>query len=174
MGDFWVFGYGSLIWNPGFDYLEEIKATLHGRRRSFCVHSFVHRGTEQNPGLVLGLDLGGSCTGLARRVSAGKREAVIAYLRERELVTNVYLEKWVKITLQDGRKVNALTYVVDRTHRQYASGSDRSTMIECIRRAEGKSGKNIDYLTNTIASLKNLGIVDRNLEALSKALKSHP
>jgi len=168
MSDFWVFGYGSLIWRPGFDFIEESKAVLYGKHRSLCVHSFVHRGTKEAPGLVLGLDKGGSCIGLARKVEAAKRQAVIAYLRERELVTNVYLETWVNIKLADGRKVDALTYVVDRAHQQYAGTFDHREFVKRIQSAEGKSGKNIDYVTSTIASLKELNIRDKGLEKLAR------
>src|SRR5690606_30823647 len=95
MGDFWVFGYGSLIWRPGFEHVEARRARLNGYRRSLCIYSFVHRGTPERPGLVLGLDRGGSCVGLAFRVRGEQRDAVIEYLRARELVTNVYLERTV-------------------------------------------------------------------------------
>ena len=99
MGDFWVFGYGSLIWRPGFAHVETRRARLYGYRRSLCVYSFVHRGTRQRPGLVLGLDRGGSCIGLAFRVPGELREEVLTYLRERELVTSVYLERVLDISL---------------------------------------------------------------------------
>lgn len=170
MGDFWVFGYGSLIWRPGFDFLEEQKAVLHGKHRALCIHSWVHRGTRERPGLVLGLDAGGSCKGLARRVAAAKREPVIAYLRERELVTNVYKERWVRIMLADGSKVMALTYVVDQTHNQYASGLSLEETVERVRLGEGKSGRNIDYVQSTVESLASLGIRDRSLERICKLL----
>jgi cation transport protein ChaC len=170
MGDFWVFGYGSLIWNPGFEFEEEQKAQLRGWRRTLCVHSWVHRGTREHPGLVLGLDNGGSCSGIARLVSGHRREPVIAYLRERELVTHVYMEKWLPVRLGDGRKVEALTYVVDRSHDQYAAGLDRDSIIATVAGATGKSGRNRDYVLNTVDSLRRLDIHDHQLEAICSGL----
>ena len=108
MGDFWVFGYGSLMWRPGFDHLGAVRAHLHGYHRALCVRSYVHRGTEQRPGLVLGLDKGGSCVGLAFRVDTDKRAATIAYLRERELVTHVYKERMLRATLETGQAVEVI------------------------------------------------------------------
>jgi cation transport protein ChaC len=170
MGDFWVFGYGSLIWRPGFDFLEEQKALLHGWRRGLCVHSWVHRGSRDAPGLVLGLDRGGSCAGLARKVSADKRDQVIQYLRERELVTNVYLEKWVTIRLANGERAKAVTYVVDQNHDQYAKPMSVAQLVAIIKNAEGKSGNNQDYVFNTVTSLKTLGIRDKVLEQIVAGL----
>lgn len=170
MGDFWVFGYGSLIWRPGFEYEEESLAVLHGRSRALCVHSWVHRGTRENPGLVLGLDRGGSCHGMARRVGQDKREAVIAYLRERELVTHVYQERWVKIRLEDGRKTEALTYVVDRNHEQYAACMDEEERVRRVMQAAGRSGANREYVLNTVKSLRELGIRDEKLERIAEKL----
>jgi len=170
MSDFWVFGYGSLIWNPGFEFEEEHKAILYGRRRTLCVHSWVHRGTQQAPGLVLGLDTGGCCQGIARRVKAEKREPVIAYLRERELVTNVYLEKWLKVRLENGNLITALTYVVDRSHAQYAGAFTLPQTIERVSHASGKSGLNRDYVLNTVKSLRQLSIHDHRLEAVASGL----
>lgn len=170
MGDFWVFGYGSLIWQPGFEFIDEQKAVLHGWRRSLCVHSWVHRGTQELPGLVLGLDRGGSCCGLARKVSGKKRDAVIGYLRERELVTHVYKEKWVSVRLAENVKVEALTYVVDRDHVQYAKPMAAEELVKIIGAAEGKSGRNRDYVTNTVTSLKALGIRDHALERIVRQL----
>ncbi len=121
-GDLWVFGYGSLMWRPGFAYLERVPARLVGLHRALCVFSFVHRGTPERPGLVLGLDRGGMCRGIAYRVAATKRAETIGYLRAREQVTTVYLETMRQIELEDRsrRRVRALCYVVDRSHVQYA------------------------------------------------------
>lgn len=171
MGDFWVFGYGSLIWRPGFEYLQEQKALLYGKHRSLCVHSYFHRGSPEAPGLVLGLDHGGSCQGLARLIESAKADVVIAYLRERELVTNVYKEQWVKLTLQDGRSVTALTYVVDRRHKQYAHINQLNKILDRVIDAKGHSGPNIEYVNNTILSLNKLGIKDRPLELIHKKLQ---
>lgn len=102
MDEFWVFGYGSLMWNPGFEFMERAEALVYGYRRSLCVRSFVHRGTRDNPGLVLGLDRGGACRGMAFRISPEKWDEVIDYLRARELVTKVYLERRVRLQLQAG------------------------------------------------------------------------
>ena len=146
--------------------MDEQKAVLHGWRRSLCVHSWVHRGTQELPGLVLGLDRGGSCCGLARKVSGKKRDAVIGYLRERELVTHVYKEKWVSVRLAGNVKVEALTYVVDRNHIQYTKPMALEKLVEIVRTAEGKSGQNRDYVANTVTSLKALGIRDHALERI--------
>lgn len=164
MGDFWVFGYGSLIWNPGFAHIETCRALLFGYRRSLCVYSFVHRGTRERPGLVLGLDRGGSCVGLAFRVPGELRDEVLAYLRERELVTSVYLERSLPVRLQDGATVNAICYVVDRTHEQYAGALDAVEAATIVKGAAGRSGVNGDYVASTLTHLKALGIRDHWLE----------
>ena len=105
----WVFGYGSLLWNPGFEVAEAAQASLPDYHRSFCMRSIHHRGSEAEPGLVLALDEqpGALCEGLALRAADGTEEATIAYLRERELVSSAYLEKMLHVDLQDGRRVEA-------------------------------------------------------------------
>ena len=153
MDDFWVFGYGSLMWRPGFDHEESRQAQLFGYHRALCVRSFVHRGTPERPGLVLGLDRGGSCHGVAFRVRPDNREMVTAYLRERELVTHVYLETTRKVRLDDGRAVRALTYVVDRTHEQYAGALSIEDAHLQVSGAVGQSGPNEDYVINTVDHL---------------------
>lgn len=170
MGDFWVFGYGSLIWRPGFAHVEARRARLYGYRRSLCIYSFVHRGTRERPGLVLGLDRGGSCVGLAFRVRGEQREEVIDYLRARELVTNVYLERMVEVRLEAGEAVPAVTYVADRAHEQYAGGLDEAAAAAAVRGAAGQSGRNEDYLASTIEHLEALGIRDHWLEGVARRL----
>lgn len=152
------------MWNPGFGYDERAEALIFGYRRSLCVRSWVHRGTEESPGLVLGLDRGGSCRGIAFRVPAPAWDEVIAYLRERELVTNVYLEKMLPIRLGDGRRVTAVAYVVDRTHRQYAGALDAVEAAHVVESASGQSGPNDAYVFNTLTHLREMGIRDQWLE----------
>ncbi|AZO61002.1 MAG: gamma-glutamylcyclotransferase [Mesorhizobium sp.] len=171
MGDFWVFGYGSLIWRPGFAHVETRRARLYGFRRSLCVYSFVHRGTRERPGLVLGLDRGGSCVGLAFRVPGDLRDEVLSYLRERELVTSVYLERTLDVRLDgagQGGTVEAVAYIVDRAHEQYAGGLDADHAAKVVRGAVGQSGRNEDYVLSTVEHLRALGIRDHWLEEVGR------
>jgi cation transport protein ChaC len=168
MGDFWVFGYGSLMWRPGFAHVETRRARLHGFRRSLCVWSHVYRGTPRRQGLVLGLDRGGSCVGLAFRVPPDLREEVLAYLRDRELVTSVYLERMLPIRLESGENVTAVTYIVDRGHEQYAGNLDEATAAKIVSGAVGQAGPNEEYVLNTVAHLKALGIRDHWLEEVGR------
>ncbi|MBV8851371.1 MAG: gamma-glutamylcyclotransferase [Methylobacteriaceae bacterium] len=168
--DLWVFGYGSLMWRPGFDYAERQLAWLRGYHRALCIYSHVHRGTPERPGLVLGLDRGGSCRGTAFRVEAQKAEATIAYLRAREQVTTVYVERRARIRLDDGRDVEALTYVVDRKHVQYAGKLPLDTIIEHVRNGVGQSGENPAYVLNTHRHLADLSLRDPVLAQLVRAL----
>lgn len=171
MDDLWVFAYGSLMWRPGFEHVEVLRARLAGYRRALCVRSYVHRGTRERPGLVLGLDRGGACVGRAFRVQGEVAEATIAYLRERELVTNVYMERMAPVTLADGRRVSALTYVIDRAHEQYAGALHAEDAAQTILGAAGVSGVNTDYVLNTVDHLRELGIRDHWLEHVARLIK---
>lgn len=164
--DFWVFGYGSLIWKPGFDYVESALAWVHGYHRSLCIFSHVHRGTPERPGLVLGLDRGGSCQGVAFRVAGRDRAATIAYLRERELVTSVYFEKTVRLRLADGDSVAALAFVVDRRHSQYAGRLPLEDRARLVADGVGVNGDNPAYVRNTYEHLLRLDIYDAELAAV--------
>jgi cation transport protein ChaC len=168
--DLWVFGYGSLMWNPGFPALERRVATLIGYHRALCVYSHVHRGTPERPGLVMGLDRGGSCRGVAFRVAAQDAADTIAYLRAREQVTSVYLERHLPVRPDGYAPVRALTYVVDRRHAQYAGRLREEEVLRLVRSAEGRSGRNPDYVTATQAHLVELGVHDAALARLAAAL----
>lgn len=170
MGDFWVFGYGSLIWRPGFAHTRTVRAQVHGFRRALCVRSFVHRGTPERPGLVLGLDRGGSCIGLAFQVPGELRDEVLGYLRARELVTHVYREKLLPISLPDGERAEAVSYVVDRRHEQYAGALHAEEAAARVRGAVGQSGPNEEYVRNTVDHLRALGIRDHWLEDVARRL----
>ena len=164
----WVFGYGSLLWNPGFSPAEAVTARLDGYARSFCMLSIHHRGTPDQPGLVLALDTapGDVCTGIALRVKPEEEAAVLAYLRERELISSAYLERQVPLALQDGREVVALAYVIDPEHRQYVL-YDLERQAQMIAHAVGGRGPNHEYLTNTVAHLQTMGIDDPDLTWLT-------
>ncbi|PSL17689.1 gamma-glutamylcyclotransferase [Shimia abyssi] len=168
----WVFGYGSLLWNPGFEYEEKSIATLPGWHRSFCMRSIHHRGTVDSPGLVLALDelAGATCQGLALSVTPERREATLDYLRERELISSAYLEKKLPVTLADGREVVAVTYVIDPHHVQYCH-LDVEEQAQIIAEAVGGRGPNTEYLHNTASHLGELGITDPELDWLSQRVR---
>jgi glutathione-specific gamma-glutamylcyclotransferase len=170
--DLWVFAYGSLMWRPGFAAAERVEARLVGAHRALCVWSHVHRGTPERPGLVLGLDHGGTCRGLAYRVERAEREATLTYLRAREQVTSVYRECVRSITLLGNpqRRVSAVCYMVDRSHAQYAGRLDVSAMLHYVRQGHGRSGANRDYLLSTVEALEALGCRDRDLHFLAEQL----
>lgn len=172
-GDLWVFGYGSLMWNPGFDFVERVPARLIGEHRALCVYSFVHRGTPEQPGLVLGLDRGGACRGIAFRVADAHRMATVAYLREREQVTSVYREVKRSVWLEDDarRRISALTYVVDRGHAQYAGRLSYPEQLRHVRQGHGRSGPNRDYVIATVKALETQGCRDVPLHQLAEALR---
>ena len=172
MAELWVFGYGSLMWRPGFAFEASAPGLLKGAHRALCVYSEFHRGTKEQRGLVLGLDRGGACRGIAYRVAGGAEEETIAYLREREQVTAVYVEAYRKVRLLDGaaRTVEALTYLVDRNHAQYAGALPLEEQLRLVRGGKGQSGANIDYVLNTVRHLEEEGIHDPRLAALAQRL----
>jgi cation transport protein ChaC len=172
--DLWVFGYGSLMWRPGFPFVDRRHAHLHGYHRSLCVLSHVHRGTPERPGLVLGLDRGGRCHGVAFRVAEREAEATVEYLREREQVTAVYLERRLPIRLDDGRRVEALAYVVDRRHPQYAGDLPEPEVLRLVRQGQGVSGANPDYVRSTHEHLAAMGVTDPTLDRIVRDLAGTP
>jgi cation transport protein ChaC len=187
--DLWVFGYGSLMWRPGFVYKERVPARLVGLHRALCVYSFVHRGTAEKPGLVLGLDRGGTCRGIAYQVDKTLRAETLAYLRTREQVTHVYREIMRPVTLAAAARdrtlggasdpgldasearVPALVYVVDRSHPQYAGRLDLAEQLHLVRQGHGHSGANRDYVLETIKEIEAQGCFDAKLHRLAELLK---
>lgn len=153
--ELWVFAYGSLMWNPGFDYLDKHLVRVYGYHRALCVWSRDHRGSEQHPGLVVGLDVGGSCTGIAYRIAANQRCATIEYLAHRELSSAVYRPRLL-CTRWNRSRLNALSFVVDRNHPDYAGSIDSGRAATTIRRATGVSGSNFDYVDHLLKHLQGL------------------
>ena len=166
-GDLWVFGYGSLMWRPDFPHLERHFGVVHGFHRAFCIFSHIHRGTRERPGLVLGLDNGGSCKGVAYRVRAADAETVVEYLIRREMVTRVYTPRWVTVRIGH-QTVRAHTYTAAHNHVQYAGKLSAGAAARCIRNNNGRSGNNSEYLRNTVTHLEELGIDVSSLRRLEQ------
>jgi cation transport protein ChaC len=164
--DWWVFAYGSLLWNPLFPFEDAHRATLSGRRRRFCLWSLASRGTPNQPGLVLGLDRGGSCHGVVYRLPARSAKAELALLWRREMVLGAYLPLWVKVRC-DGKPLVALAFVVDRAHRQYTGNLTLGEQADVLASAAGAFGSSADYLERARVALVTHGIVDPYLERLA-------
>ena len=169
--ELWVFGYGSLMWRPGFAFLDRQRAVLHGRRRAFCIYSVHHRGTYERPGLVLGLAPGGATRGCAYRVAADKWPETYAYLLEREQPTETYIEAWAPVRLHNptgggGEAVKTLVFLSDVHHPQWAGDLSLEAQARLIAGATGLSGRNVDYLRDLVGHLREAGVRDRTMESL--------
>ncbi len=165
----WVFGYGSLMWEPGFDYVEKHVVRLWGYHRSFCMWSYHYRGTREAPGLVLALDEheDAFCDGVAYCIAPEKAGDTLAYLRERELISHAYVEAIVPLTLPDGKEIEAVTYVINKSHEQYCRETRLEKQAAIIAGARGGRGPNATYLANTVRHLQDLGLQDRDLDWLA-------
>ncbi|MCF6234028.1 MAG: gamma-glutamylcyclotransferase [Rhodobacteraceae bacterium] len=170
----WVFGYGSLLWNPGFEVAQSRVATLPGYARSFCMRSIHHRGTSAEPGLVLALDEqdGAACKGLAYAVTEGHEDRTLAMLRERELISSAYLEMNLAVTPENGQPLTAVTYVIDTDHVQYCGGLALEEQAHIIARAKGQRGPNDEYLYNTASHLAGIGLDDPDLDWLANRVRA--
>jgi glutathione-specific gamma-glutamylcyclotransferase len=168
----WVFGYGSLMWRPGFAYLERRPALHQGRRRAFCIYSVHHRGTPERKGLVLGLAAGGAVRGVAYRVAEADWAPTYAYLTQREQPTETYVEHYAAARLDDGRRVHALTFVSDRTHPQWAGVLSLEVQADLIAGASGLSGRNVDYLADLVEHLRAESVADPNMERLLRLVEA--
>jgi len=172
--ELWLFGYGSLIWNPEFEYDEKHIATVRGFARSFCMWSIHHRGSEENPGLVLALDQDENtdCEGVAFRVPSHLADETMARVRERELISSAYLEVKTPVQLTDGRMVEAITYIINRDHVQYCKHLSLEEQAQIIARSVGGRGHNSEYLYNTAAHMVDLGINDTDMMWLVSRVKT--
>jgi cation transport protein ChaC len=166
MSERWVFGFGSLMWRPGFAFAERQAAVLHGRRRAFCIYSVHHRGTHDRPGLVLGLAPGGAARGAAYRIDEASWPETYAYLREREQPTETYVEAEAWVRLSDGRRVKTLVFFSDTKHPQWAGDLGLEHQARLIAGARGLSGRNVDYLRDLVEHLREDGVRDRAMETL--------
>ena len=169
-GDIWIFAYGSLMWDPGFESSETRPAQLHGYHRAFCVSSMEYRGTPERPGLVLGLVRGGSCRGLAYRVAHARRRDVVVYLRRREIPEGIYLWRRVRVATAEGRMF-AYSFVVDPGHALYTGRLPFDEVARRIVASEGARGPNRAYLANTVRHLDELGLADTTIHALRDAVE---
>ena len=164
-GDIWVFGYGSLMWRPNFPHSDTQQALLRGYHRALCIYSVQYRGTYERPGLVLGLDRGGSCRGRAMKVERDNAESVLHYLHEREMIHRVYRPKWLPVTLPAG-KVMAYAFVADRNHEKYIRRLSETDAVQLILQGRGKMGTCLDYVQNLVHHLDELSIADGPLHRL--------
>ncbi len=164
-GDIWIFGYGSLMWRPNFPHLEAQPALLRGYHRALCIYSTRYRGTWQEPGLVLGLDRGGSCRGRAMRVADDEADEVLEYLYEREMVSRVYKPKWLPVTIPTGR-VMAYAFLADRDHQKYLPCLGDDEAVKLILQGCGTGGTCLEYLRTTVEHLDDLGIAEGRLHRL--------
>lgn len=172
-GDIWVFGYGSLIWNPAFHYAEKVIGRVHGYHRRFCLWTQLGRGTAENPGMVLALEQGGSCSGLAFRIAPENIEEEFDVIWRREMVSGAYRPKWMTIRSLDGRHLSGVTFVINHDHPRYAGSVDEATRIKAIATASGPLGRCCDYLFNTVDHLQELGVADKQLARLCQQVRDY-
>jgi len=168
--DIWVFGYGSLIWRPEFDFVERRHTLLHGYHRSLCLWSRVNRGTPERPGLVFGLDTGGSCRGVSFRVSQNEAPEIMEALWRREMPSGAYIPRWLNCRTEEGN-ILALAFTMNRNTTAYVRGLPQDQLLHIVRTAHGSYGPCIDYVLETADALKRHGIVDKRLFALADTLR---
>lgn len=170
--DVWIFGYGSLMWNPAFKYAESLSGLVHGWHRSFCLWTPIGRGAPENPGLVLGLDRGGSCCGVAYRVAAADRENELPLLWQREMVADGYHPRWVTVRCRAGH-VRAITWVINRDGPRYAGKLPTEILVRHLATARGRLGSSREYLENTVAHLDELAIRERPLHEIRDRVREY-
>ncbi len=172
--DLWIFGYGSLMWSPGFRYREKATALVRGYHRALCILSSRYRGTPERPGLVMGLCRGGSCWGMAFRVPAARVRRVLAALWRREMLNKVYKPTLIPVTVSPGRRIRALAFVADTTHRQFVRELDLHGRARLVAQGIGQRGHCVDYIRNTLEHMLQLGVNDPHLARILDAALSLP
>ncbi len=170
-GDLWVFAYGSLIWDPGFPFVESRSALLRGYHRSFCIWSARYRGTPERPGLVLGLDRGGACRGVVYRVAEAHVSEVLRLLWAREMPRLTYVPRVLRVATEESN-VAALTFLADTRRSTYAGAMSEEQVAQRIACCTGARGPNVDYLANTVGHLRALGVHDAHLARIYAAVQS--
>jgi cation transport protein ChaC len=168
-GDLWVFGYGSLMWAPGFRYSAKATALVRGYHRALCILSSRYRGTPEKPGLVMGLCRGGSCWGMAFRVPAARVRGVLTALWKREMLNRVYKPTLVPVTVAPGRRIRALAFVADTSHRQFVKELDLHGRARLVAQGIGERGHCVDYIRNTLEHMLALGVNDPHLARILDA-----
>lgn len=168
----WVFGYGSLIWKPEFDFEAREPARIHGYHRRLCLRSVSYRGTHERPGIVAGLDRGGSCLGMAYRIGAADVPRVFGQLWEREMFLGSYRPTWTQARLLRGGHAEVLAFVVRRDAFNYGGRLTEDELVEILRQARGTKGTSLDYLQRTVAALQEAGLRDPHLERLMHKAES--
>jgi cation transport protein ChaC len=164
-GEVWIFGYGSLIWNPAFLYDVQMVGRVHGWHRRFCLWTSLSRGCPERPGLILGLDRGGACHGIVYRIPAASTALELVVLWRREMADGAYTPRWITAETQNGC-VRAIAFTSNRSHPRYAGKLDELEMARVIAHSAGKLGRCSEYLANTVAALERRGIADSKLRAL--------
>ena len=170
-GRVWVFAFGSLIWNPAFHFAERRAARIHGFHRQFCLWSRVGRGSPERPGLMLSLESGGSCTGVAYRLAEGTEATELDVLWRREMFTMAYRPVWTVARTSEGPEP-VIAFSANREHERYAPGLDQATVVHYLATGAGPLGRCCDYLFDTVEHLRQLGIRDRRLEALEARVRA--
>ena len=168
-GDLWVFGYGSLMWSPGFSYKERAPARVHGYHRALCILSTRYRGTKRKPGLVMGLCRGGSCWGMAFRVDSARVRHALGRLWQREMPRRVYAPRLLQAQLRSGRYVKALAFLADPTHPAFVHELDLHGRARLVAQGSGQRGLCVDYIRNTIEHMDEVGVRDPHLERILHA-----
>jgi cation transport protein ChaC len=166
----WLFGYGSLIWNPAFHFVERQAGTIFGYHRRFCLWTHLGRGCPERPGLVLGLERGGACRGVAYRIAPAAIDEEVEIVWRREMVSGAYRPTWLQARLEDGQTVRAIAFVINRSHERYAANLPEAEIVEVLATARGALGACADYLIHTVDHLRELGIRDRPLERMRRQM----